>query len=646
MIYSSKIKPIKQEVTSMNKKLLAIIAALSVAMGATGCTKAENITNENTLGSSTVTAKEDNSIVEIKATINLSDDGITIDGSGATSTDNTITITSSGAYSINGSLSDGQIIIDNSEEANVYLVLDGISLTSSNGPAVYVKNAKNTIIVLNDNTENTISDGSEYTIDSADTNNPNAAIFSQDDLTIKGNGNLTVNGNYVHGINCKDDLKITAGNISVNSTEDGLRGKDSITVKGGNITLNTGGDGLKSSNSEEAEKGFITIEDGTLNITSGQDGIQAETIFTMNSGDITINSGGGSDNTTHSATENQDGFFQKPMNGKVDATTSASKTTVPDTQTTTSTSETDISTKGIKAASSISINGGNITIDSADDSIHCNDSLLVNNGNISVSSGDDGIHADTSIEINNGDIIIAKSYEGIESTSIAINGGNINLTSSDDGLNAGGGNDSSALNGRPGQNNFSSSNGSITIAGGYIVVNADGDGIDSNGSVTMSDGTVIVNGPTSSGNGTLDYDSTFNITGGTLIGAGSSGMLQTPSNSSSQISLSVVLGNIDADTLVHIENESGDDILTFTPSKSYQAVIFSSPELVNGDTYKIYYGGTCTGTVKDGLYTDGSYSNGTEFDSTTLSNIVNTIGTSGGSMMPGGNPGGMMKQHP
>lgn len=631
MIYSLKIKPIKQEVTSMNKKLLAIIAALSVAMGATGCTKAENNTNENTLGSSTVTATEDDSIGEIKATINLSDDGITIDGSGATSTNNTITITSSGAYSINGSLSDGHIIIDNSEEANVYLVLDGISLTSSNGPAVYVKNSKNTIILLNDNTENTISDGSEYTIDSADTNNPNAAIFSQDDLTIKGNGSLTVNGNYSHGINCKDDLKITAGDISVNSAEDGLRGKDSITVKGGNITLNAGGDGLKSSNSEEAEKGFITIEDGTLNITSGQDGIQAETIFTMNSGDITINSGGGSENTTHSATENQGGFFQKPMNGKVADT---------------STSETDISTKGIKAASSISINGGNITIDSADDSIHCNDSLLLNGGNVSVSSGDDGIHADTSIEINNGDIIIAKSYEGIESTSIAINGGNINLTSSDDGLNAGGGNDSSAVNGRPGQNNFSSSNGSITIAGGYIIVNADGDGIDSNGSITMNDGTVIVNGPTSSGNGTLDYDSTFNITGGTLIGAGSSGMLQTPSNSSSQISLSVVLGNLDADTLIHIENESGDDILTFSPSKTYQSVIFSSPELVNGDTYKIYYGGTCTGTIKNGLYTDGSYSNGTEFDSTTLSSIVNTIGTSGGSMMPGGNPGGMMKQHP
>ena len=45
-------------------------------------------------------------------------------------------------------------------------------------------------------------------------------------------------------------LKITGGNISVTSVDDGLIGKDSITIKGGNIELNASGDGLKSTNSE------------------------------------------------------------------------------------------------------------------------------------------------------------------------------------------------------------------------------------------------------------------------------------------------------------------------------------------------------------------------------------------------------------
>jgi formylmethanofuran dehydrogenase subunit C len=73
----------------------------------------------------------------------------------------------------------------------------------------------------------------------------------------------------------------------------------------------------------------------------------------------------------------------------------------------------------------------------------------------------------------------------------------------------------------------------LTINGGTLVVNASGDGLDSNGSIEMNDGTVVVNGPTDSMNGTLDYDSTFNMNGGTLIGVGSSGMAMSPSSTSS-----------------------------------------------------------------------------------------------------------------
>lgn len=74
----------------------------------------------------------------------------------------------------------------------------------------------------------------------------------------------------------------------------------------------------------------------------------------------------------------------------------------------------------------------------------------------------------------------------------------------------------------------------MTINGGTLVVNASGDGLDSNGSIEMNDGTVVVNGPTDSMNGTLDYDSTFNMNGGPLIGAGSSGMAMSPSSTSVQ----------------------------------------------------------------------------------------------------------------
>ena len=277
---------------------------------------------------------------------------------------------------------------------------------------------------------------------------------------------------------------------------------------------------------------------------------------------------------------------------------------------TTSSSSDTSSAKAIKAVSNIIIDGGTITIDSSDDSLHSNDNLTINGGTFEISSGDDGIHSDTNLDINGGDINISKSYEGIESTNITINDGTIHLIASDDGLNAAGGNDASATSGRPGQNNFSSSTGSININDGYLYVDASGDGIDANGSIEMNDGTVIVNGPENNGNGALDYDSTCNINGGLFIAAGSSGMAQSLSTTSKQNSVNVFLSSQSANTLISIKNESGKDIVTFAPSKTYQSVIISSPNLQTNTIYTVYSGGTSTGNETDGLYTDGSASGG------------------------------------
>ena len=221
-------------------------------------------------------------------------------------------------------------------------------------------------------------------------------------------------------------------------------------------------------------------------------------------------------------------------------------------------------------------------------------------------------------------------------------------------MNAAGGNDGSSTNGRPGQNNFQSSgNGAINLKGGYIVVDADGDGLDANGSITMTDGVVIVNGPTNGGNGSLDYDGTFDISGGTLIAAGSLGMVQTPSESSSQNTLNISLSQQEANSLVHVEDEDGNNILTFAPSKTYQSVVVSSPSIKSNSNYKVYTGGSSTGTEKDGLYSDGTYKSGTEIGNATVSSKITSINQSGvsssGNMnRPGGveNQGGMPGERP
>ncbi|MEK6263840.1 MAG: carbohydrate-binding domain-containing protein, partial [Clostridium sp.] len=158
--------------------------------------------------------------------IKLNDTGATLEGTGATVVDSKITITTAGIYVISGKLNDGQIIVDIEDKGTVKLVLNGAEVNCSNSSPLYIKSAKKTIISLEAGTENIISDGKKY----VSTDDRNAAIFSQDDLTINGTGNLTVRGNYNDGITSKDDLKITGGNITIYSTDDGLVGKDLVAV--------------------------------------------------------------------------------------------------------------------------------------------------------------------------------------------------------------------------------------------------------------------------------------------------------------------------------------------------------------------------------------------------------------------------------
>lgn len=623
----------------MNKKLIAILSAFSLCVSMTACSnKSEDTSTGNGTSStstSTTTNKNANillsksdkkveTIGDIDTYIKLSDNKTTVDGSGVKVDGNVITINTAGTYSISGSLSDGQIIVNTSKEEKTYILLDGVNITCKNSSPIQVLSSEETIIGLADNSENKVSDGEAY--DESE-NNPDAAIFSKEDLTFIGNGSLEVNGNYDKGIISKDDLVIESGTINVKSVADGIKGKDSVVIRGGNLTIDAGGDGIQAYNADEEDKGYISLEDGTIKITAQQDGVQAETNLLVAGGNIDISTGGGSKNSS-----TEDGW------GKWDGGKPGGP--IEENNTTTTTEDTT-SAKAIKASSIIEIDGGSITIDSSDDSIHSNDKVVINDGDINLASGDDGVHADGELEINGSTLNITKSYEGIEGTDITINDGNIHVVASDDGLNAAGGADGSSTNGRPGQNGMeSTTSGTATINGGYLVVDADGDGLDANGNMTMTGGTAIVNGPTNGGNGALDYDGEFNITGGVLIAAGSLGMVQTPSSSSKLNTINVSLTSQEANTLIRVESESGEDVVTFKPTKTYSSVVICTPNIKSNETYKVYVGGSCSGDETDGLYSGGSYTKGTEVGSCTVSEVINNISQDGASTDNRTQPGG------
>lgn len=596
--------------------------------------------------------------------ITLTGTGATVNGAGAAAADGTVTITEAGTYVLSGTLSDGQIIVDEQAKGTVRLVMNGVQLTDSDSAPIYIKEAGKVVITLQEGTENSVTDGAAYVFADAATDEPSAAIYSKADLTINGTGKLIVTGNYNDGISSKDDLKIMSGTFEVKAADDGIVGKDLIAVQDGNITINAEGDGIKSTNDEDADKGFIAIAAGTFDITAGNDGIQAETAAVIDGGTYTLVTGGGSVNAEVKAGEGGMGMGggfggqrpgtetsgDQPAAGGTPpamdaaATTDQAATAAAETDTAAAAETESTSAKGLKAGGDLTVNGGSFTIDSTDDAVHSNSNVSITDGQFEIAAGDDGIHADSLTSLSGGTINITKSYEGIEGGSITVSGGEIHVVATDDGVNVAGGNDNNAAaGGTQAQDQFSSTGSNLlTISGGTLTVDAAGDGLDSNGSITMTGGTAIVNGPENSGNGALDYDGTFNMTGGYLVAAGASGMAQAPGEDSSQYSVGMTFSETQqAGTLVHLEDADGNTILTFTPSKSFQTVVVSSPELKEG-SYTVYTGGSSTGTAVDGLYTDGEYNGGTEFVTFDITSSVTWVNESGITTAPSGmgGPGG------
>ena len=207
----------------------------------------------------------------------LCGDSIACTAPGAAVQGSTLTITEGGTYALTGTLENGQIRINASKNDKVKLVLKGASLTCSGAPAIYCLSAGKTVITTEGGTQNVLAtEGSFAEGDSAD-----AALFSKDDLTLNGSGTLYIVAEKGHGIVCKDELKITAGEVTVSAGEKGICGKDGITIKGGGITVKAADDAVSS-------EGDITVSGGTLTVTTGDDGIHASGNLFVEGGSITV----------------------------------------------------------------------------------------------------------------------------------------------------------------------------------------------------------------------------------------------------------------------------------------------------------------------------------------------------------------------
>lgn len=263
-----------------------------------------------------------------------------------------ITIDKAGVYVITGSAENASVIVDAGDDDKVQLVLNGVTVSNSSAPAIYVKNADKVFVTTAEGTTNSLSVTGSFTADG--NTNTDAVIFSKDDLVINGLGTLTINSSD-NGISGKDDIKITGGTINITCTSDAIEAKDSIRVADGNLTIKAGKDGLHAENDEDNTVGYIYICGGTFNITAGSDGIQGTTIVQIDGGSLTMTS-----------------------------------------------------SEGVEATF-VQINGGTVSIDASDDGVNasnkssaCQVKIEVNGGDITVNMG----QGDTDGFDTNGDLII------------------------------------------------------------------------------------------------------------------------------------------------------------------------------------------------------------------------------------------------
>lgn len=635
------------------KSFAAVLLAAAVVLSVCACSKTEDTpaatlvsgTEESTRTTVSTTASQteteaDSDESKIDTYIIFNDANTTINGDGAVFENNVLTNSKPGTYSLKGSLSDGQIIVNTTDEdKKVKLYFDGVNIYCSQSAPVYVMSSpKETQIILADGSENNLSDNKDRTVDTTQEEYPTAVIYSKDDLQIEGNGTLNINAGFNKGIFSKDDLQIKGGNINITSTDDAIRGKDSLEITGGTLNLTSGGDALRTSN-EDDDKGNILISGASITITSALDGIQATGMLQIVSESISVTSGGGSTEITSSGAD-RGGFSLFGGNGH------------PDSSSTESTSET--STKGLKAQRGISIADGTLNLNSLDDAAHSNSALQILGGTMNITTNDDALHCETELEISGGDINIEQSYEGIEGQEIKISGGNIYVTATDDGLNAAAASEQSEnpylhasenetaqstteANGSSeqtlklafkGKNKGSGRGGmgamgagmgeynsdcKINISGGCLVVNAEGDGLDSNGDIEMQNATVIVYGPTNGGNGALDYAGSFKVESGTLLAVGSVGMAQSVTSASPAV-LSFTC-NVNANTLMTVTDSSSNEIISFVSPKQYSSVVLVCSTLSPSETYTAYTGGTHSGESINGVYSAGTFENGTSVGS-------------------------------
>ena len=479
--------------------------------------------------------------------ITLADQTATVKGQGASFSDQTLTITQAGTYVLTGSGKNIKLVVEAADTDRVHLVFQNLTLEGE-GTLLRINKAQEVVISLAEGSQNALTESQ-----ASDDEEVKATIHSQVPLTLNGTGNLTLTALTKNALEVEDDLKVLGGAYTVKSANHGFKAEGALAIEAATLTIEAGKDGLHAEHDETTEGANISLNPTQLSIAATEDGVDAGNELTIKGGTITV-----------------------------------------------SQSEEGLEARVIRQL------GGDVTIKSSDDGVNA-------------SAGSSGKTTDTSATSkttyasatsNSADTSSSASQSTTDSATTSAPGSKATAapaaTSQTDQANkdknqtppAPPAGQAPPQGGQPPQNGQgpggmppggqeeSDPSLQIILKGGTLTVDAEGDGIDSNGTVIISGGSLVVNGAVQGGNGPLDAAGDITITGGRVWALGTSDMLQGFAQGSTQASITANIAGTAGQTLI-ILDANGKEVARQTASKDFQAVIMSSAELVDGQTYTI-----------------------------------------------------------
>lgn len=255
-----------------------------------------------------------------------------------------------------------------------------------------------------------------------------------------------------------------------------------------------------------------------------------------------------------------------------------------------------------------------------------------------MNAGDDAFHSEYLFYIADGAVDVESCVEGYEAEKIFVHGGDTSIVASDDGVNASAAEDSTSTDdtsqegvpqngqapamvqgeqpparpqddaGERPQDGMTPPSGQgdvprdmevpqgetgpgrqggamvmpgaseeclIQINGGSLVVNADGDGLDSNGYIEINGGTVFVNGASNSDDSGLDYEYGATVNGGNVILMGGAAMAEDFTGGTQTHLMERLSGS--AGSTVEVTDGSGTVLVSYVSPKAFQVVNASAP---------------------------------------------------------------------